>query len=102
MFELLLALFMASPCPSHKPLNIDLSLNQRVVAVDDTVGDHTHFPPGPTILKHPVTLGVLLAVDDTIGDHTHFPPGPTIGKRLPISRIVAFAGDTPWMFTARL
>jgi hypothetical protein len=82
MFEFIIALLLASSCPSSNSVAENLHLVKTPVAVVDTSGDHSHIPPDPFGRKYLPVPRSLTTVVDTSGDHSHIPPEPFGRKRI--------------------
>jgi hypothetical protein len=94
MFELMITLLLASSCPSPKTVNSHSQSSIHLIAVVDTSGDQSHFPPGPFGRKYLPIPRTLVAMVDTSGDQSHFPPGPFGLKYLPMPRTLVTMVDT--------
>ncbi len=90
----MIALLMASSCPSSKPVIGQSLLVKLPLTVIDTVGDHGHIPPGSYGRKYLPVPRLLVVFKDTVGDHGHIPPRPFSRKYLPVPRALVAFEDT--------
>lgn len=74
MFELIIALLLASSCPSPKTVNNHSQLVRLPISVVDTAGDHGHIRPDIFGRKYLPIRRTLVALEDTAGDHGHIRP----------------------------
>lgn len=94
MFEFIIALLLASSCPSPKTVIGCPKLGKPTLTTVSISDNQGCFKPNITGCKYLPTLRILATVNDTAGDNGHIRPDIFGRKYLPFPHIIAAVKDT--------